>query len=302
MRSRHRSTLKSRGRLGSDARRDQGRKRDGQHREALHQCGLSIGRSAYDNYLTNFEASAEGPLARLPGGEASLAIGGGYRRFRLDFNVRSTAGGVTTGTRDAQRAPRKPFGYGELSLPLVGVRQSHAVARDAAAERRGPIRALHRHRRGRDPKLGLVYAPHRDITFKYSWGRSFKIPTLQQVNQPREAILLRNQLFAQPTPALPGRRDRASLSGAQPRPSRRAGDELDASRSRSSLLDGLRIEASYFDIDYRGRIANAIRDYTTAFINPVAAELRALQSEHEPPAGTDRARGTGAVEPERPSL
>jgi iron complex outermembrane receptor protein len=234
--------------------------------------GLSIGRSAYDNYLTNFEAGAEGPLARLPGGEARLAIGGGYRRFRLDFNVRSTAGGVTTVTRDASERRESVFGYGELSLPLVG-----SVNRMPWLETL-QLSAAVRYERytGIDevatPKLGLVYAPHRDITFKYSWGRSFKIPTLQQVNQPREAILLRNQLFTQPTPALPAGATVLLLSGGNP--------DLRAERATSSTftleikpLDGLRIEASYFDIDYRDRIANAIRDYTTAFINPVAASF-----------------------------
>lgn len=64
---------------------------------------LQVGRSAYDNHLTNFEAGAEGPLARLPGGEVRLAFGGGYRRFRLDFNVRSTSAGVTRVTRNERR-------------------------------------------------------------------------------------------------------------------------------------------------------------------------------------------------------
>ncbi|PMU98009.1 hypothetical protein, partial [Pseudomonas sp. GP01-A4] len=36
---------------------------------------LLVGESTYDDYLTNFEASAEGPLIRLPGGDARLALG-----------------------------------------------------------------------------------------------------------------------------------------------------------------------------------------------------------------------------------
>ncbi len=81
---------------------------------------LLVGRTAYDDYLTNTEASAEGPLVRLPGGDVRLALGGGYRRFRLAFNVRATSGGVTQVMRDAVERRESRFGYGELSVPLVG--------------------------------------------------------------------------------------------------------------------------------------------------------------------------------------
>lgn len=236
---------------------------------------LLVGRSAYDDYLTNFEVSAEGPLVRLPGGDARLALGGGYRRFRLAFNVRSTSGGVTNVTRDAVERRESVFGYGELSVPLVGaanrtplveaLRLSAAVRYESYAG----IDAV------ATPKLGLVYAPHADITLKYSWGRSFKIPTLQQVNQTREAVLLSADLFEpQPTPPLPAGSTVLLVGGGNP--------ALRAERATSSTLsieykpgfvDGLRIEASYFDIDYRGRIASPISDILSALTNPVASDF-----------------------------
>jgi iron complex outermembrane recepter protein len=234
---------------------------------------LQIGRSAYVNRLTNYEASAEGPLARLPGGDVRLAVGGGYRRFQLDIDVRSTSNGVTRVTRDAVERRRSLFGYGELSLPLVG------------PDNRMPlVDALHlsaavryENYKGIDevatPKLGLVYAPHRDITLKYSWGRSFKIPTLNQVNQAREVFLLSESAFApQPTPPLPPGSTVLLLSGGNP--------DLRAERATSSTLSvefrpvkGLRIEASWFDIDSRGRIAPGVSDFSTALTNPVARDF-----------------------------
>ncbi|MES2449620.1 MAG: TonB-dependent receptor [Pseudomonadota bacterium] len=234
---------------------------------------LLVGRSAYDDYLTNVEASAEGPLIGLPGGDVRLALGGGYRRFRLAFNVRATRGGVTQVTRDAVERRQSLFGYGELSVPLVGpanrlplveaLRLSAAVRYESYAG----IDAV------ATPKLGLVYAPHRDVTLKYSWGRSFKIPTLQQVNQSREAILLDESQFSpQPVPPLPAGSTVLLLAGGNP--------DLRAERATSSTLSiefkprflaGLRIEASWFDIDYRGRIASGVSDFTTALTNPVTA-------------------------------
>jgi outer membrane receptor protein involved in Fe transport len=232
-----------------------------------------IGRSAYDNHLTNVEASAEGPLVHLPGGDVRLAIGGGYRRFQLGINVRSTSGGVTRVTRDAVERRESLFGYGELSLPLVGPANRmpllEALRLSAAVryERYAGIDAV------ATPKLGLVYAPHRNITLKYSWGRSFKIPTLNQVNQAREVYLLSGSSFSpQPNPPLPAGSTVLLLSGGNP--------DLRAERATSSTLSaefrpirGLRIEASWFDIDYRGRIASAISDFSTALTNPLARDF-----------------------------
>lgn len=240
---------------------------------------VQIARSAYDNYLTNFEASAEGPLVRLPGGDVRLALGGGYRRFRLDFDVRSTSAGVTVVTRDAVERRESLFGYGELSVPLVG-EANRAPLMDALR-----LNAALRYERyaGIDevatPKLGLVYAPHPDIALKYSWGRSFKIPTLNQVNQAQEGILMRASAFApQPTPPLPAGSTVLLLAGGNP--------DLRAERATSSTLSvefkprflaGLRLEASWFDIDYRGRIASPISSTLSALTNPatIAFVLRA---------------------------
>ena len=72
---------------------------------------LLVGRTAYDDDLTNFEASAEGPLIHLPGGDVRLALGGGYRRFRLAFNVRATSGGITQVTRDSVERRESSFGH-----------------------------------------------------------------------------------------------------------------------------------------------------------------------------------------------
>ncbi len=236
---------------------------------------LLVGRTAYDDYLTNFEASAEGPLVRLPGGDVRLALGGGYRRFRLAFNVRATSGGVTQVMRDAVERRESRFGYGELSVPLVGAANRMPLVdalRLSAAVRYEDYKGIDA---VATPKLGLVYAPHPDVTLKYSWGRSFKIPTLQQVNQSREAILLDESEFSpQPVPALPPGSTVLLLAGGNP--------DLRAERATSSTLSvefkprflrGLRIEASWFDIDYRGRIAEAVSDFTTALTNPVAADF-----------------------------
>lgn len=236
---------------------------------------LLVGYSAYDNYLSNYEVSAEGPLLRLPGGDARLALGGGYRRFRLDILVRTTTGGVTRVTRDTEERRESLFGYGELSVPLVGEANRRpwleALRLSAALryERYEGIDAV------ATPKLGLVYAPHRDVTLKYSWGRSFKIPTLNQVNQNREAVLLAASRFApQPTPPLPPGSTVLLVGGGNPDlRAERATSSTFTAEFRPRFIDGLRVEASWFDIDYRGRIASPISDTLSSLTNPAAADF-----------------------------
>lgn len=230
-------------------------------------------RLIYENRLTNIEANAEGPLIGLPGGDARLAIGGGYRTFLLDVDTRQTVGGVVRVTRDATERRESLFAYGEVSLPLVGPRNRMPLIEDL----RLSAALRYEHYAGIDevvtPKLGLVYAPYRDLTLKLSWGKSFKIPTLNQVNQIRDGALFLGSRFApQPVPPLAAGTTVLLLTGGNP--------DLAAERATTWTatlelrpVDGLRIEASWFDIDYRGRIASPVSDFFASLANPAYAQF-----------------------------
>lgn len=230
-------------------------------------------RLIYENRLTNIEANAEGALIGLPGGDARLAIGGGYRTFLLDIDATQTVGGVARVTRDATERRESLYAYGELSLPLVG--PGNRIPLVEALRLSAALR--YEHYAGIDevatPKLGLVYAPHRDVTLKLSWGKSFKIPTLNQVNQIRDGALFLSSRFApQPVPPLAAGTTVLLLTGGNP--------DLAAERATTWAatlelrpIDGLRIEASWFDVDYRGRIASPVSDFFASLANPAFAEF-----------------------------
>src|SRR3546814_15488234 len=40
------------------------------------------------------------------------------------------------------------------------------------------------------PKIGLIYSPNNAVDLKFSWGRSFKAPTLASIYQTQYAYLL----------------------------------------------------------------------------------------------------------------
>ena len=134
---------------------------------------ISLNRSfSYSNKSRMYEVDAEGPLFSLPGGDARLAVGAGYRYNDFLYLY------VGSPTADGNEGSR--FAYTELSLPLVGPDQD--VAGIHRLELTGAVRTEGYDSYGRvtTPKIGLIYSPSADWTLKASWGKSFKTPTLYQ--------------------------------------------------------------------------------------------------------------------------
>lgn len=247
----------------------------GQGRDRLvqHQAGVEIAsgvastliRECYCNEAMSYELGAEGPLFEAPGGESRVALGiGGRRNEFLQHNQ-------LTDTRVVEGEERSRFAYAELSLPLAG----------AAASRR----ALHRLEltaalRGEDydtfgsvttPKLGLIYAPSADMTFKASWGKSFKAPTLYQQYQAQTAALNPVQFYggtadtnATALSLFGGNRD------LQPE---RATTWAASLAVHPAALPGFESELTWFDIDYTDRVVQPITDYGQALVNPNYAQF-----------------------------
>ena len=229
----------------------------------------------YDNRLDNAELSAEGPVLSLPGGDIRLAIGGGYRTVSFENQVFDTTGGTSRRTRLLTETRNILFAYGELSVPLVGPGNRRPAIE--ALRISGAVR-YERHA-GIDevvtPKLGLVYVPLPGLQLSATWGRSFKVPTLFQVNQVRTATLFAGSRFRPPpVPALPAGATVLVLGGGNP--------DLGAEQARnwSAGLDwrpgsvpGLRLHANYFDVDYEDRVVSPVSSALAALGNPLFAAL-----------------------------
>ncbi|MEN5062134.1 TonB-dependent receptor [Luteimonas sp. TWI1416] len=208
---------------------------------------VSATRTAYRNTSRSYEVGAEGPVLPLPGGEARLAVGVGERRN--GFESRNLVSGYV----QVDGNVRSRYAYAEADVPLVGPEQ--AVRGVHRLSLTGAVRGEDYDRYGgvTTPKLGLVYGPSPDITFKASWGKSFKVPTLSQQFMGRDAILF---------PAI-------ALGGTQFAPGATAlylvGGNPDLSPERARTwstsvafhplaLPGLEAEVTWFDIDYTDRV------------------------------------------------
>lgn len=219
----------------------------------------------YCNKARSLELGADGILFDLPGGAAKLAVGGGYR-------INKFHGYRDNGSQNIRASQDAWFGYGELSLPLVGKAQDiNGIYR---LNLTGALR--YENYPGVDtvftPKLGLIYAPVADLDIKASWGKSFRAPTLYQqynqifVNIHNAANLGGSGYGAGSTVML--------LSGGN--------RELKPERATSwsatldlhpAALEGLRLEASYFNVRYRDRIVTPIQYSSQSLSNPLYAQF-----------------------------
>ncbi|MDB5706146.1 MAG: hypothetical protein JWN66_3262 [Sphingomonas bacterium] len=227
---------------------------------------VSSVRGCYCNSTQSAELGANGSLFPLPGGDAKLAIGGGYRRNAL--RAYRTVGSP----QNIDVAQTSRYGFGELSLPLIGARQNIPFVHElklSAALRYEDYSGIDRIG---TPKVGLVYAPSPDLSLKGSWGKSFKAPTMyQQYSGKIDSVY--------PVASVGGTGYAAGstvilVTGGNP------GIKPERATSWTATLDlhpravpGLQIEASYFNVAYRDRIVAPITFTAQSLSNPIYQDL-----------------------------
>jgi outer membrane receptor protein involved in Fe transport len=216
----------------------------------------------YRNKSLTYEIGAEGPLFTLPGGEARLATGAGYRYNDFLYLIGNTSGG------DGDESSR--FAYAELNLPLIGPEQDIGGIERLALT--GAVRTEDGdYGRVTTPKLGVVYSPSADFSLKASWGKSFKAPTLDQRYFVTNAIYYTAATFGGTD--YPADATVLGLSGGNP--------DLRPERARTwsaslafhpEALPQLDTELTWFDIDYTQRVVQPIVN-TDVLGNPIYADF-----------------------------
>lgn len=163
------------------------------------------------------------------------------------------------------------YGFGEVFLPFVaaenGIDGISRLSLSAAMRYEDYPGMAH----VATPRLGLIYAPVRDVTLKASWARSFKAPTLYQQYVGYQAYLLPAAAFG----AGSGNQTVLYTSGGN------TGLKPERARSWTASFvitprasSGLSLEASYFNIRYRDRVVQPIAgSIAAAFTDPAYASL-----------------------------
>jgi outer membrane receptor protein involved in Fe transport len=218
----------------------------------------STSRGCYCNSERGYEASAEGPILRLPAGDARIAVGTGYRWNGFEEPSYTTPSASDGGSRSST------YGYAEANLPLVGPEQNLAWVERLA------LNAAVRHESYNDigkvttPKIGLVWSLTSDLNVKASWGKSFKAPTLLQQYSTRTAYLWTASSFGLDGPGTIVM-DYAGNPDLKPE---RATTWTTGIMAHPAVMPGLRAEVSYFHIDYIDRVVQPIGVLNNAFTDP----------------------------------
>ena len=228
---------------------------------------------AYTNFCfcnrnRSYEAGAEGPLFAMAGGDARLAVGVGSHTDTFAYVLRTAS---TTGTSRYGGDEFARYGYAELSLPFISPGSQIPGIRRLEVSAAGRVEDYHSYGQVTTPKLGLIYDPGPDVTFKASWGKSFKAPTLYQKYTENAAYLMStNTVGGSGYPA-----DATVLMSYGGNP----GLKPERARTWSAslvihpeALPGLEAELTWFDIDYRDRVVQPLASYTQALSNPDYAE------------------------------
>jgi iron complex outermembrane receptor protein len=220
----------------------------------------------YCNAAHSAELAASGTLLHLPAGPLKIAAGGGFRSNR--FNGYLTLGG----TQDIHVSQDVYYGFGELNIPVL------APSMHVPAVYRLDLTGAIRYEdypdvdRVATPKVGVIYAPMRDIDIKATWGRSFKAPTLFDQYSQQFANLY--SATSRGATGAPAGATVLLLSGGNPdlKPEH-ATTWSTTFAAHPTRLPGARVEVTYFNIRYRDRVVAPIPFTTQALSNPIYADL-----------------------------
>jgi iron complex outermembrane receptor protein len=210
------------------------------------------------NRLSMGEVLGEGPVISLRSGDVRAALGGGYRTERL---VSEEFDPVTAGRH-------LEYGFGEVTLPLIGAQTAHKGAQELVLTLAGRYEDYSDVGTHFSPQVGLSYKPLESLRLRGTWNGSFHAPSLYEKYSSYYAVLF-------PVKAPTGGSAVALIpaggnSALQPETAKSFTVGFD---HQPPEIRKLRLSATYFNIRYSNRIIQPLTDPTTALIDPVYSSL-----------------------------
>ena len=134
--------------------------------------------------LAYADATANGPLFTMPGGQFMVALGVDGRRERfsdeadpLSASEHVVSQGVSSGSGSREAAAA----FVEVSIPLVGHDNAKAGLRSLDVQLAGRLDHYSDFGNAWTPKIGIKYRPTDELVLRGSYGQGFRAPTLQEL-------------------------------------------------------------------------------------------------------------------------
>ncbi|CAN5616726.1 TonB-dependent receptor [soil metagenome] len=239
--------------------------------------------------LKTYNLHADGPLIDLPCGKVRLAVGAEYREEQLVTKLFGGAPGPATTTAYSNVTRNIGATFAELYVPLVGPDMNVPLVRKLDLSIAGRYEDYSDVGTTQNPKIGVNWELVEGVTFRGSYGKSFRAPSLAE-NSPigGGAGLYGDTL---PDPSSPtGTSQGIGIAGGnpnlQPETAKTWSFGLDL---RPEALPGFHANVTYFKVDYENQIV-ALRGtagllslpfYSQFLIrNPTPAQIAALQAQY----------------------
>lgn len=227
--------------------------------------GVEDGRQSTKSDAWIVDAVADGPLFSLPGGEVRAAIGGQYRHETFD-----RASTFQLVPIDLDQDIYSVFG--ELNVPIVGNDNARPGVQQLDLTVSARYEDFSNFGGTTSPQFGLIWSPVTDLTFRGTYGESFRAPLFLELDESRVGgFFLQlddfdangNFIFTPGVIAFGGN------AGLDPEEAETWTVGFDWS---PSSVDGLTVQATYFSIDFTGRIDAAPLGFDV-LVNPDFAGL-----------------------------
>ena len=224
------------------------------------------GNSESETSVATLDVKADGALFRMSGGDVRLVVGSQYRQDYYEGYYDLYADGVQAALFPYPEHKRKVAAvYSELYAPFVSTENARPGVRELSLSLAARYEDYNDFGSTFNPKLGLAWSPMDGLTLRGTVGTSYRAPNLSDLNDSINGTYILDYV----DPSLPGGRAVAFMvSGNR---SDLAAEEATAWTVGIDLapavLEGFTARLTYFDINYKGRIATPypelnLADYT----------------------------------------
>lgn len=202
--------------------------------------------AADETEVFSSELQADGSLFRAPGGDARVSVGTAYRQEKFDnLNPTSPLKGLQ----------RNVFSlYAEVFVPLISGENGKRFAKSLELSLAGRFDDYDDFGSSTDPKIGILWSPFEGVKFRGTYATSFRAPPLAYLSDAADSVTI----LSIPEAGAPGGRTitlvrgSAGNSALQPEQAESFTLGLDY---EPRALPGLSLSTTYYQIDYKDRIA-----------------------------------------------
>lgn len=217
--------------------------------------------------LDVLNAQLDGSLFEMPGGSVRLAVGAEHRK-EYTFTDLTTGQAATTrvsvnddGSRNIDAV------FGELFVPIVGAANAASGMQELSLSLALRYEDYSDFGNTTNPKIGVTYKPVDALSFKASYGTSFRAPTFTEVS----TIAGGAGLYFDTLPGPSGNQIGIGIAGGNPglQPEEATTWSLGAELEPAT---GVNLSLNYFNIDYTDQI-QALRGTPGLLTNPIYASF-----------------------------